>query len=187
MALRFLIRVRSTSGRENFLRSMRSLGSSLGLQVRNPKWTSYGALEVDVFPPTDEDFQLFMAALEPLGTIEFHRNLNEAPRHATESELFAEARSLFNSERYWETHEVLEGVWRRMEGEEKSSVQGVILVCAAFVHHQKGEDDVALRVLSRAEKQLPAGRDNFHGLDANTMRESVARILSTKVFRNFTV
>jgi hypothetical protein len=155
------------------------------LEVRNPKWTSYGALEVDVFAKSKPDFDLFLAALEPLATLEFSRDLNVAPPHKSKEALVAEARDYFNSERYWEAHEVLEGIWRNAGGSEKSLLQGLILVCAAFVHHQKDEDQVALGVLRRAIKQLAHDQPSYNGIDVRRVAGETESILGSKLFRIF--
>ena len=118
--MRFLIRMASPGGRnDELLPSIKTVAKSLGVDVRSPKWTSYGALELDLFAPSSADLETFLAAAEPLGILEFVRDLNVAPPHLTVDQLFFEARGLFNSERYWECHEVLEGAWRLMGGEEK--------------------------------------------------------------------
>ena len=88
------------------------MAKSVGVDARNPKWTSYGALELDIFAPSKAGMDAFLAATEPLGHLEFWRDLNVASQYKTEKELFLEARRYFNSERYWECHEVLEGAWR---------------------------------------------------------------------------
>ena len=124
----------------------------------NPKWTSYGALEVDVFAGTDPDCETFLAAVEPLGEAEFTRNLSQATPALSTQETVDEARSLFNHERFWEGHEVLESLWRVSTGAEKSLVQGIILVCAAYVHVQKDEEEVALGVASRGRPETGLGR-----------------------------
>ena len=168
------------------LETVRSVARACGADPRNPKWTSYGALELDVFSPTRSDFDLFVEAVRPLVKLEFVRDLNLAPPHKEEADLFAEARDLFNAERYWECHEVLEGVWRTKQGEEKLFLQGVILVCAAFVHHQKGEAKVALSVLRRAAKQLDYGAPEYGGFDVARLRRDVDKLLKSgglSVFR----
>ncbi len=170
-----------------FLNSVRSIAGELGSQVRNPKWTSYGALEVDVFPPSASDFEILLAALQPLGPVEFYRDLGKAPPHRTRRETFSEARSLFNAERYWECHEVLEEAWRNMQGDEKSFTQGVILLCAAFVHHQKGEETVALGVLARAVKQLSFPGGSLEGFDAEKLRGRSESIMSDGKFVPFEI
>jgi hypothetical protein len=186
--LRFLVRLLpQNGGGTKFLDSVRALARSVMVEARNPKWTSYGALEIDIFARSKEDFALFTAAVGPLAEIEFSRNLNEAQPHMAKEETVAEARAYFNSERYWECHEVLEGLWRNVEGEEKLYLQGLILVCAAFVHHQKREDQVALGVLARANKQLSYGRASYHGIDVVRVKEEVRAILGSKRFRVFRI
>ena len=171
MKQRFLLRIRPPL-REGFLASVKTVGASLGVEVRNPKWTSYGALEVDLFPPSPQDFRLFLAAVAPLGDVEFWRDLYEAPKSLSKEEHVEEARAFFNAERYWECHEVLEGIWRNSSGAEKSFLQGMILVCAAFVHHQKGEPDVALGVMRRAVGQLDWPQPRYLSVDAAAMKAS---------------
>ncbi len=186
--MRFLVRLLSPGlPREKLLASVRALARVFGSEGRNPKWTSYGALELDVFSPNKADFDLFLSALGPLYDLEFSRDLNVAPVHSPEAALFAEAWDFFNSERYWECHEVLEGVWRLKGGEEKRFLQGIILVCAAFVHHQKGEDSVALGVLKRANNQLEFSAAEYHGLSVSAMRQHVEKILETRSFSNFRI
>jgi hypothetical protein len=93
---------------------------------------------------------------------------------------------MFNSERYWECHEVLEGLWRQKKGEEKRLLQGMILVCAAFVHHQKGEEDVALGVMRRAADQLEYSSESYGGFDVLGMKRNVQDLLKARrlsVFR----
>ena len=50
-----------------------------GRQRQHPRWTSYGALEVDVFTASAQDFQVFLAAIEPLSKVEIFKNLDEVP------------------------------------------------------------------------------------------------------------
>jgi uncharacterized protein len=186
--LRFLIRLDvGLSPKDGPLQAIRSIASSFGLQVRNPKWTSGGSLELDVFSPTRDDFDLLVSALTPLYPLDFIRDLNASPPFKTEDEQFEEARAYFNDERFWETHEVLEALWRQRSGPEKLYLQGLILLCAAFVHHQKGEPSVALGVLRRAVPQLTFTSSNYHGFEVEKILESARSILRTGDFRPFKV
>ncbi len=186
--MRYLVRMvqRKDSG-EALLPSIRAAAKSVGVDARNPKRTSYGALELDIFAHSKADFETFLAAAEPLGRLEFWRDLNVAPQYKTEEEFFLEARRYFNSERYWECHEVLEGAWRLSSGDEKRYLQGIILVCAAFVHHQKGEDEVALSVLRRAVKQLDFGVPCYNGIEVNPLRRRAESIVSSGRFETFRI
>ncbi|MDA4126237.1 MAG: DUF309 domain-containing protein [Thaumarchaeota archaeon] len=186
--MRFLVRfAESGLPKDRMLTSVRALGRSLGADARNPKWTSYGALELDIFCATEADFRLFLTAASPLFKTEFVRDLNKAPAYESEAQLFAESRDYFNAERYWECHEVLESVWRIKEGDEKRLLQGIILVCAAFVHYQKGEEEVALSVLGRAAKQLEFRSPTYAGIELPSLRANVALVLEKKRFSNFRV
>jgi hypothetical protein len=153
---------------------VRGIASSLGGSAVNPKKTSYGALEMDVFVESRQDFDLFLAAVEPVGRVEFYRDLQEAPTFMPTAEALEEAVSLFNSERFWEAHEVLESKWRVAQGDEKLLLQGLILVCASFVHEQKGKDEVALGVAKRALPLLKWDESRYHGIDVASLRLTVA-------------
>jgi predicted metal-dependent hydrolase len=92
----------------------------------------------------------------------------EAPKERVLEEVFY----LFNRGRYWESHEALEALWRASEGDEKRALQFLILVSAAFVHRQKGREQVALGILRRALGQaeaLPA----LGNLDLRSLVEQV--------------
>ena len=185
--LRWLVRfLASETPKDSLLASVRALARSVGAEARNPKWTSHGALELDLFCPTDADFETFLAAVGPIAGTEFVTDLNRAPEYLPDNEILEKARGLFNAERYWECHEALESLWRQKRGEEKRVLQGIILVCAAYVHHQKGEEDVALSVLGRGAKLLESPLQKYGVFDLAFIRMEVRRALdarSTATFR----
>ncbi len=178
--LRFLLRViPNDPDRRAFFASTKALAKNLGARVTHPRWTSYGALEVDVFAPSLQDFGLFTSVMEPLAKVEFTRNLDEPPRFQPKEKIIEEAVGYFNAERYWECHEALEGVWRAAKGKEKLLVQGIILVCAAMVHEQRGENDIALGIFRRALPQISWKEQSYCGIDIRQLRKrmevSIAR------------
>lgn len=71
-------------------------------------------------------------------------------RQLNEGQAIDLAKQYFNEERYWSAHEVLEQVWKRAGGVEKDILNGIILVCAAFVHFQKNENEICLSIMKRA-------------------------------------
>ena len=186
--MRWLVRFLPTeSSRDSFLYTMKAVARSVGAEARNPKWTSYGALELDIFCPTSVDFETFLAAVRPIGQTEFVTDLNKAPEYLTDADILSKARALFNAERYWECHETLEGLWRQKQGPEKRLLQGIILVCAAFVHHQKGEDGVALSILGRGAKLLDYPHQSYRGFDVSRLRSDVRSILEDRQLTGFRV
>ena len=175
--MRFLLRLAPHDvDRTAFLAVVRSIAGNLGGNAVNPKWTSYGALEIDVFAPTRQDFQVILAALAPLGETEFAKDLQENPRFIPKEKAIEEAVALFNAERFWEAREVLESLWRVAEGSEKKVLQGLILVCAAFVHHQKDEEKVALGVAARAIPLLVWGGAHYGSIDVIAVIDRLTRL-----------
>jgi uncharacterized protein len=186
--LRWLVRFLPTeSPGDSFLASIKAVAISVGADARNSKWTSYGALELDIFCPTRADFEIFLAAAKPIGQTEFVTDLNRAPEYLTEAEIQSKAKALFNAERYWECHEVLEGLWRQKQGDERRLLQAIILVCAAYVHHQKGEDGVALSVLGRAARLLDYPHRWYGSFDISKLRNDVSSILEARMLTGFRV
>jgi uncharacterized protein len=185
---RWLIRLLPDEGeRPSFLASLKAIGGGLGASVKHPRWTSYGALEVDVFTPSVQDFELLVAALEPLAKVEFTKNLDEAPAFKPKEEALAEAVRYFNSERYWECHETLEAVWRPAKGKERLLLQGIILVCAAQVHEQRGERDVALGIYRRALPNLSWDEKAYHGIEVTRLRKNVEASVAKGELRPFVI
>lgn len=88
------------------------------------------------------------------------------------------ARELFNEERYWECHEVLEGVWKNSKNDEKYTIQGIILIAAAFVHIQKEEIEIACNIFKRAIPKLRL--DKYKGIEVVKLREIIDEIITNK-------
>ena len=91
---------------------------------------------------------------------------------------------LFNEERFWESHEVLEQIWRFSKGTERDAIQSVILTAAAFVHYQKNEPDICLSVLKRARAKIP-DEHRTELLSLNNLREKIDSILHSGHIRLF--
>ncbi len=109
-------------------------------------------------------------------------------RDMGDEERLEHARILFNEERYWEAHEMLENVWKKSKGEEKDILQGLILVCAAFVHAQKAEYSIALSILKRALAKLEGKSiKSIHGIDVVKVIEHINLMLDTDKIVRFTI
>ena len=98
-------------------------------------------IELDVSVDPDE-LDLLLEKLTPIGPV-------DNVRHVFEEEIEKE-RGIqdgifyFNNERFWESHEAFEGVWKKCFGREKELVQGIILLAVAFAHEQKNEIAIGL-------------------------------------------
>jgi hypothetical protein len=110
--------------------------------------------------------------------------LDTAPKVVDKEEALAEGVRLFNEERFWECHEVLEQAWHVSKGVERDAIQSIILTAAAFVHYQKGEDEICMSILRRARtKMTPA--EAYEKIDLKAARKNIDEILGSEKIRLF--
>src|SRR5712691_5534078 len=76
--------------------------------------------------------------------IVYVRLLDTPPKVVDKEEALAEGVHLFNEERFWEYHEVVEQAWQVSKGVERDEIQNIMIAAAAFVHYQKGEEEICL-------------------------------------------
>jgi len=137
---------------------------------------STSAIEFDLFAEKDDlnkSKNLLEAEISKVITL---RSIEPRASVRGEQEALREGIDLFNQERFWEAHELLEEIWHPAKGVERETIQGLILTAAALVHYQKNEKAVCLSILGRAMAKL--GKiDNFKGLDTKRLRAVIDRIL----------
>ena len=143
------------------------------------------AIEFNLFARdmSDQEHQRKLIETQGYKTITV-RLLDVQPLPATRVDLLEEGVSLFNEERFWESHEVLEQLWRTSNGPERDTLQALILAAAAFVHYQRGEDKVCLSVLQRARNKLPP-LVSGGSVDLEHVQTSIDSILKSKQIRLF--
>lgn len=112
--------------------------------------------EVDV---VTDDFPKFMASLQGKFGNVVTRIVDERPplHHPGFEDIVSALRAcivMFSEERYWESHVLLESVWRNSSGEMKEFLQGLIILAASQVHFQMGDKDIAEKQYSRAMQML---------------------------------
>jgi uncharacterized protein len=76
----------------------------------------------------------------------------------------------FNEERFFEAHEVLEGLWHEYRGADRTFIQGLIQIAAAFYHVQS-------RNLKGAASQLTKGNEKLAHFLPTYKDVSVAKLL----------
>jgi uncharacterized protein len=139
-------------------------------------------LELDTSIPSSLDLEKIKSKLSQIGTImEIDRIVEGELDKKVSLEL---ARQLFNNEKYWKTHEILEGVWKHTQGDERALLNGIILVAAALVHYQKGEHDICISIMKRALDKLHSAYGHYHAIDVDLLKTHVMNIVnSTKISR----
>jgi len=138
---------------------------------------STGAIEFDLFTEQadlNRSKSLLEAKISKLVTLRPIEPLATSARG--EMETLREGIDLFNQERFWEAHELLEEIWHPATGVERDMIQGLILTAAALVHYQKNENDVCVSILGRAKGKMGT-LDHFKGLEISRLRANIEQIL----------
>ncbi len=187
---RFLIRLANNAGYtprdvEQLSKQVRTiLGSKEGASHFR---VSSKALEFNLFARNEKELNDRKSLLgRKLSEIIDVKPLDSPPTTREKMEVLREGIELFNQERYWECHEVLEQIWHPAKGEEREIIQGLILTAAAFVHRQKGEDDVCLSILRRAKGKI-GSRKPLPGVDLERVKQDIDKILDTNQIEPFKI
>lgn len=142
-------------------------------------------IELDISVSGYAVLEQAIGALSYIGELQSLEKIAE--ENLSKREALDKAQELFNSERYWKTHEVLENVWKRSDGREKQLLNGIILVAAALVHSQKAEDEICLGILNRAYHKLENGSGSFHGINIDSLKAEIKKILDSGTITRLTL
>ncbi|MDQ5831076.1 MAG: DUF309 domain-containing protein [Thermoproteota archaeon] len=153
--------------------------------IRDARISKY-YVEFDASIPNDIiDVKTIITRVEAIAPLASYEEIVE--RHMEKDRAIARAVELFNDERYWEAHEVLEYLWKNATGIEREILNGIILVAAAFVHDEKDEPDVCISILRRARKKLDQASGNYHGINTNRIADMISEIINTGKVSRFTI
>ena len=161
----------------------RDLVADLNASVRVARIASnFVELDVSVEP---EKLDSLVQKLSPIGPID---NI----RHVFEEEIEKEQGIVdgifyFNTERFWESHEAFEGVWKKCFGREKELVQGIILIAVAFAHAQRNEVRIGLGMLGRAMEKLGDSPSIYHSIDVDRIRNKTIQMQQTNNLSMFEI
>lgn len=142
-------------------------------------------IEFDTGISENKDLKKIIARLEAIAPLDGYEQIIE--RHMEKDIAIRRAVQLFNDEKYWQAHEVLEYVWKNATGIEKDILNGIILVAAAFVHDQKHEQGVCISILERAIKKFDRASGVYHGIDTNRIANMISKIINTGKVESFTI
>ena len=172
--------------RENaktILRDSRDLSYGMNLILRDCR-VSKKYIELDTSIPENRLDDL----IEKLSSIAKLDHAKHVIEETFEKEdAISQGISYFNDERFWECHEVLEGVWKSIDGDEKSLVNGLILVAAGLVHYQKYEDDICISIFKRALDKLQNSKGKYHNIDIDRIKKLVINMINTKEIFSFMI
>ncbi len=161
----------------------RKLGSGTASTIRDTRVSSK-YIEFDVSIKKAE-LDLLIKKLEPIGQLDHAKHVVE--EEIGKEDAIEKGRDYFNNERFWECHEILEGVWKKEDGKEKDLLQGLILVAAALVHYQKDENEICLSIFGRALEKIGNVTGKYHKIDMDAIRQKVSGMIRSKVIETFMI
>ena len=147
----------------------RFLCANLGASIRVVRVaTTFIELDVSV---EKEKFDTIIKKLSPIGKLDNVRHV--IVEEITKDDGIKDGIFYFNNERFWEAHEAWEGAWKHCHGEEKSLIQGIILVAVAFAHSQKNDIDIGINMFGRALEKIGDFKGLYHNIDVDRIRKKI--------------
>jgi uncharacterized protein len=162
----------------------RKLVESIKISIRDLR-ISTKHIEIDVSVPLMSDLENVKSRLILLG--EFIEVDEVCERNLTKENALLLSKDLFNGEKYWSTHEVLEGLWKISTGGEKDLLNGIILVAAAMVHFQKNEIGIGISILKRAMVKLSKSKSTYYDFDMDLLKKNITYLINTSRIHIFTI
>jgi uncharacterized protein len=170
---------------EFILKKSREITNSLEIIIRDCRIAS-NFIELDISIEKKENLEQVLNSLKKISSIKEIMEVKE--RHLSKTEAIKRAIVLFNDEKFWWSHEALETVWKEANGQEKQLLNGLILICAGFVHFQKNEDNICFSILERAMFKFVNLQDsNYYGININKVKIIIREILVDKKITTFQI
>ena len=152
-------------------------------EIRDIRVSKY-FIELDVGADQETMFirnnEKFISSLGKIGSILFIDEVTDEKENASIEETISSAVYLFNMERFWKSHEVLEFVWKDASGSTKKILNGIILVDAAYVHLQKDEPEIYFSILRRSIEKFRDTSEYLFNINMKSLLQNVEKILSEK-------
>ena len=168
---------------KEILRDSRRLASGMDLILRDCR-VSKKYVEFDTTLPQSSLDEL-IEKLSSIGPLDHAKHVVEEVIEKEEAIL--QGIDYFNDERFWECHEVFEGVWKNCDGNEKFLVQGLILIAAALVHYQKDEDSICISIFNRALEKLENSNGEYHNINIDKIKQVVNEMINSKNISSFMI
>lgn len=180
--VRFLIRISNEKGYlpshvKALTKELRQSISGLDMRIGGLR-ISTRAIEFDLFT-SNELLDRIVPLTSSYGSLLSTKRLEHEVGTESIDDTVSTAKNYFNEERFWECHELLEGIWKQSTGDEQMLLQGVILVAAAFVHVQRDEPEICISMLKRALPMLTK-KDQYYSLDIKRFTRSVKTVVNSK-------
>ena len=168
---------------KDILRKSRVIASGMNLILRDCR-VSKKYVEFDT-TISESDLDELIEKLSSIGPLDHAKHVIE--EIVEKEKAISEGVDYFNNERFWECHEILEGVWKNCDGNEKFLVQGLILVAAGLVHYQKDEDLICISIFNRALEKLENSNGEYHNINIDKIKKTITEMINSKVVSSFLI
>ncbi len=172
---RYLIRVENKSIYTPLdISEVKEILNGIGQNFSNIRVSNF-AIEFDYFSE-GEDKEILDKITHSLGKV---LDFKELKQELEESSL-ALALQLYKQERFWEAHEVIEAIWRKEKDERmKELLQSLILLCASYVHMQKGRNSVSIGIMKRAADKINSAIVQLGNItiDSQRLRNEILEVI----------
>jgi hypothetical protein len=172
-----------------YIRSI--LSDFTNIEIRDIRISSY-FIEIDLSLYNFEQNLVpntIISRLKTVSSLLYCDNLSEPELkpNLTKGNFIDHAILLFNIERFWKSHEVLENIWKESTGIEKRILNGIILIDAAYVHYQKNEIDIFVSILKRSLDKLQESVGMFYSLNLDEIKINVNKIIKENYYHTFKI
>jgi len=76
---------------------------------------------------------------------------------------------------------------KELDKDERDLLNGLILVAAALVHYQKGEQGICISIMNRALAKLNNSHGRYHDINIDTLKSEITNIVKSIKFSRFTI
>jgi len=83
---------------------------------------------------------------------------------------FGHGIELFNARRFFDAHETWEEIWLPSPEPQKTFLQGIIQIAAAYHHYLRGNPKGACSLLSAGLRRLESFPSAYHGIEIEPLR-----------------
>jgi predicted metal-dependent hydrolase len=186
--LRYMVYLKNEKYNPNDATSILSLSRNIlhddKIIIRDVRVASH-FLELDISIATSAGIEKIKSKLSQIAPIIDIDRIIE--KELDKRECLELARELFNNEKYWKTHEVLEGIWKHTQGDERDLLNGIILIAAALVHYQKAELAICISIMKRALVKLNNSYGKYYDVDIDSLKREVTNMLKSSKVSNFRI
>ncbi len=93
-------------------------------------------------------------------------------------ESLSKAYELFNSQKWYEAHDVLEDIWNGLDGDERQIIQGILQVSVSQFHLSKGNVNGAMILLGEGLGRIKTRQRINLGIDLASLCKNLEILLN---------